>query len=149
MSKRKLEESKDEQGPPKRTRLQEIGHEQLRLLNREKEIRAKLEETVKPLKEQIEQATKIHDEKHAVELKEIKLKQETLADEEEVCNVLDELQELIKAAKENPKTLFLFDDRRFRSEEADERWQPVCDLINKELGGYIECFGYFALKATG
>lgn len=101
---------------------------------------------LRPHEEAIESIKAVHKTKYHNELKMIEISVSRNEDEQDVETMRETLLGLIDEAKANPDKCFLFDDRVFHNSEP--KWQPIRDLVNKELGGYYEAGGYFGLEAT-
>lgn len=148
MSKRKSGSSDQEQGPAKRSRLEALKEQAVELEERQIAIVKGKEVLLRPLKAKVKQLGADYDKEYASELQALAVKVEENEEDQEVAQAYEQLLKLIEEAKQNPDTYYLFDDRKFREDE-NKKWQPLADLIDKELGGYARCTGYFGLQTIG
>ena len=147
--KRKLleTESQEQEGEtvPKRTTIDDLRAKRYQLHQRLQEIKTaktkELETYVKTLEEQ-----KVRIEKeHATELANIATAMTELDDQISEHDYLEQAREIIRLVQQDPESLVLFDDHELRS---DKTAQQARELLNRELGGYLRCPGYFGLQST-
>jgi hypothetical protein len=153
--KRKLTESQEQEGQtePKRTTIDALQTKREQLLERLEEIKTtkakELEPYVKTLEEQKvkieEQKVKLEKE-YATEVSKIATDMTVLLDQISEHEYLELAWEIIQLVQKDPERPVLFNDQELRS---DKNAQQARELLNKELGGYLPCTGYFGLRATG